>query len=274
MSVNALRKYRQTELGDTYIGLGGAGESLINAQSLAAARAVLELDDELASLTAAEVQQLQNIGTNTISAAQWALLGGFGFDAVEIAQLETIGAETISATQWGYLGGMNQVLQTSSDVTFGTVETNRSDVTSSGVTDVITAYHRTSGTPAAGIGTGIRFKTETADGNDEYGAKIHAITTDVTPTAEIFDLVFLLMTGGAAATESFRIKPLGIQVIQDVTDVSDPPTDAELDAIFGAPASIGAGFIGLIDDNSADTDVWLVYTSDTSWFHLQGTKAL
>jgi len=41
--------------------------------------------------------------------------------AAEGEQLENIGTTTISATQWGYLGGMNQDVTTSSNVTFGNV---------------------------------------------------------------------------------------------------------------------------------------------------------
>jgi len=66
----------------------------------------------------------------------------------------------------------------------------------------------------------------------------------------------------------------GINTKTSTDDVTDPPTDAELDSAFGTPAALGAGFIGILDDNSADTDVWMCYTSDTSWYYLQGTKAI
>ena len=49
----------------------------------------LSLDSELTSLTTAEIQQLQNIGATTISANQWAALGGI--------------AETLTATELNYL---------------------------------------------------------------------------------------------------------------------------------------------------------------------------
>jgi len=57
----------------------------------------------------AEMQQLSNIGANTISAADWATLAGISpeIDALtdaEVQQLQNIGATTISAAQWGYLG--------------------------------------------------------------------------------------------------------------------------------------------------------------------------
>jgi hypothetical protein len=71
---------------------------------------------------------------------------------------------------------------------------------------------------------------------------------------------------------NFSVAGLRTQVSTD--NVSDPPTDAELDAAFDTPANLGAGFIGIVDDNSGDTDVWLCYTSDTSWYYLQGTKAV
>jgi hypothetical protein len=73
------------------------------------------------------------------------------------------------------------------------------------VTNVLELTSQSSGTPAAGIGAGLAFVAETAAGNDETGAVIHAVTTDVTSTSEDFDLVFKTMAAGAAADEKFRI---------------------------------------------------------------------
>jgi len=64
------------------------------------------------------------------------------------------------------------------------------------------------------------------------------------------------------------------RLIIDTTDVSDPPTDAELDSAFGTPANLGEGYMRLIDDNSGDADVWLVATNDTSWWYVGLTKAV
>lgn len=61
----------------------------------------------------AELQQLSNIGSATISSAQWDYLGATGagggqllaaLTTGESTQLEAIGSTTITATQWGYLG--------------------------------------------------------------------------------------------------------------------------------------------------------------------------
>jgi len=88
------------------------------------------LNDILGDITTAEANQVENIATTTISAAQWGYLGactaGGGqllaaLTAGESTQLEAIGSTTISSTQWGYLGALNQGLTTTSTVTFGTI---------------------------------------------------------------------------------------------------------------------------------------------------------
>lgn len=70
---------------------------------------------------------------------------------------------------------------------------------------LIRMSRKSSGTPAAGIGTGIEFQVETSAGNDEVGALIEAITTDVTAGTEDFDLSLKVMAGGASAAEQLRL---------------------------------------------------------------------
>ena len=55
--------------------------------------------------------------------------------------------------------------------------------------------HTTSGTPAAGIGVGLKATVETSASNNEIGGLLEFITTDVTSTSEDFDLVIKLMAG-------------------------------------------------------------------------------
>ena len=66
-----------------------------------------------------------------------------------------------------------------------------------------------SATPGAGIGVGVNFITETGEGNDETGGVIESLTTDVTSTAENFDMVFKTMKAGATAAEVLRMKSSG-----------------------------------------------------------------
>ena len=60
----------------------------------------------------------------------------------------------------------------------------------------------------------------------------------------------------------------------DVTNISNPPTDAELDAIFGTPDTVGAGFTTLIDDAGAGSAEYLVWSDGTYWWYAAGTKAV
>jgi hypothetical protein len=60
----------------------------------------------------------------------------------------------------------------------------------------------------------------------------------------------------------------------DVTDISNPPTDAELDAIFGTPTEAGAGFIRLIDDAAAGSNLYLVVSDGSNWWYFTAAKAV
>lgn len=57
-------------------------------------------------------------------------------------------------------------------------------------------------------------------------------------------------------------------------NVSNPPTDADLDSAFGTPATVGAGFSALLDDNGAGTNVYHVASNGTNWFYTLMTQAV
>ena len=57
-------------------------------------------------------------------------------------------------------------------------------------------------------------------------------------------------------------------------DVSDPPTDGELDSAFGTPATVGDGFLGLVDDDGAGTKVWLCVALNSKWWYEELTAAV
>jgi hypothetical protein len=61
------------------------------------------------------------------------------------------------------------------------------------------------------------------------------------------------------------------QAVNDVDDAD--PTLAQLTTAFGAPATLGRGFIGTIDDNDDNTVSYLVWSTDGSYFYKKGTKA-
>jgi hypothetical protein len=65
----------------------------------------------------------------------------------------------------------------------------------------------------------------------------------------------------------------GVRTKLSTADVSNPPTDAELDSAFGTPATVGSGFMAQADDGGTDTTMWLVGSNGTSWWYVQMTKA-
>lgn len=67
----------------------------------------------------------------------------------------------------------------------------------------------------------------------------------------------------------------GIRTRQAVNNVGDTtPTAAELTTSFGTPASVGTGFIGVVKDNDADTNCFVVVSNGTSYYYLKFTKAV
>jgi hypothetical protein len=57
------------------------------------------------------------------------------------------------------------------------------------------------------------------------------------------------------------------------TNVSNPPSDAELDSAFGTPDVVGAGFSALVNDAGGDTNIYLVYSTGSVWITFLGTVA-
>lgn len=88
----------------------------------------------------------------------------------------------------------------------------REDSSTDTAPHVLSVKRRSTGTPATGIGAALTFDVETGVGNDEIGAIIEAVTTDVTSTSEDFDLVFKTMAAGATAAERARLNDRGLFV--------------------------------------------------------------
>ena len=65
-----------------------------------------------------------------------------------------------------------------------------------------------------------------------------------------------------------------IKLVVNTDNVSNPPTDAELDTAFGTPATLGAGYMALIDDNGAGSNFYIVCSDGTNWWHSAFTKAV
>lgn len=67
----------------------------------------------------------------------------------------------------------------------------------------------------------------------------------------------------------------GLKTKVAVNNVNDTtPTLAELTTSFGAPATVGTGFVGLVNDAAGDANNYLVFSNGTSYYYLKFTKAL
>jgi short-subunit dehydrogenase involved in D-alanine esterification of teichoic acids len=52
------------------------------------------------------------------------------------------------------------------------------------------------------------------------------------------------------------------------------PTNAELTTSFGAPATVGTGFVGIVKDNDTDTNCFIVVSNGVTFYYHKFTKAL
>lgn len=98
--------------------------------------------------------------------------------------------------------------------------------------------HTTTGGASNGIGTGIRFITETGNDISKIGMSLDAVTTDVTSATEDFDFVVRLMDDGNLAAERFRVSSLG-----DGTLVGNL-------AVNGGTVSTTASTVNLVNSNA------------------------
>lgn len=99
------------------------------------------------------------------------------------------------------------------------------------------------------------------------------------PDAEKVLIGYLQLTKGVSissynATQSAPQWINNSAIPTSSADVTNPPTDAELDSAFGTPAALGDGFVGLLDDNAGDANVYLCTTNGTSWWYTALTKAV
>jgi hypothetical protein len=93
------------------------------------------------------------------------------------------------------------------------------------------------------------------------------VITELTAASGV-DIDSVILKDGIATA------PNGIKTKQAVTQVHDTtPTIAELTTAFGDPATLGRGFIGTVDDNDGDTNAYMVFVTDASFYFLKFTKA-
>tara|TARA_R110002012_G_scaffold7217_4_gene34093 strand:+ start:4398 stop:6641 length:2244 start_codon:yes stop_codon:yes gene_type:complete len=90
-----------------------------------------------------------------------------------------------------------------------TLDVGKEDSATNTVLNILGLTRQSSNNPAVGIGVGMDFVVETSTNNNEIGATIQAITTNVGSGTEAFDFTFNLMAGGATAAEKLKIASTG-----------------------------------------------------------------
>jgi hypothetical protein len=139
--------------------------------------------------------------------------------------------------------------------------------TTDSVEQVLDLQRTTTGTPANGIGGSLDFTVETSAGNNEIGARIGAVTTDVTGTSEDFDIVFYVMDAGAAAAEVARWTSDGILTLEGSATLDNSTSATELNITETTVQLTGAvnadGGITTINQDSGDFD-FVVESDDTA----------
>ncbi len=135
--------------------------------------------------------------------------------AIQGASL-TDGTATVSS---GAITGATNITASGATTTGTAVVGSDSSATNS-VIFPLTVTHTSTGTPAAGLGVGIAFKSDYADHNasaeSNEVASIEAVATNVGAGAELFDLVFKARNG-AAPSEKMRITATG--QLKNITEI-------------------------------------------------------
>jgi hypothetical protein len=89
-------------------------------------------------------------------------------------------------------------------------------------------------------------------------------------TKMILDADAGLWLGGIA-----NFSAAGARVTWSEDNISNPPTDAELDGAFGTPAAAGEGFLALIDDADNGLAVRIIASVGGFWWYsVQLAKAV
>lgn len=152
------------------------------------------------------------------------------------------------------------------------------------------AYYSTGGFPAA-TGTfaitnfsGFYMLANTAvTGTNKYGVRIDGLSGANTTHYGVYvgdvtgatnNYAIYTGSGGVRFGGLVDATAAGVRTKVSTANVDAPPTDAQLDSAFGAPSTVGAGFMAVVDDNNAHTVEYLVWSDGTKWFYVAGTEAL
>jgi len=106
-------------------------------------------------------------------------------------------------------------------------------------------------------GMGLRIEdTSTSGGGTEYAMYISSTNNEA-----------IHIDSGIVVVDETVKATAGIITVNAVTDVADPPTQANMDTAFGAGAAGNDGMIGIINDADAGTNAWLCVNTHGQWYY-------
>ena len=154
---------------------------------------------------------------------------------------------------------------------------------------IITLKNTTPEDSAGGRQTRIDFRGVRSGGEEALLAQIIA-QHNGTGDDEKGDIRFLINGGSSGETlvELMRVdgtgsivfsvipnaSATGIRTRRSTENTANPPTISQLDTAFGGASAVGAGFLAILDDNGAESVTYIIYSTGTKWWHIQGTAAL
>lgn len=101
--------------------------------------------------------------------------------------------------------------------------------------------------------------------SDEDDNKVYHITDLSAPCSEVLQEELSQDT-----TPIFS----ALQLDVDDAAVTDPPTDAELDALYTSPAAVGSGWHKFLNNTNSGGDTYLILSDGSNWYTLQFTLAV
>jgi len=157
-----------------------------------------------------------------------------------------------------------------------------------GNTNLIT-FDRTSDNPANGDSYDISFMHENSNNEQANFAEIRLIASDVVDSSEDGALAFwvaqnhglseamrIIAGGNVGIGETSPDTELHVNgdIKQKVTssNVANPPTNNELDTLFGLPASNGDGWTAYLEDDGTD-NFYQIVAEGSEWYIFTATKA-
>lgn len=128
------------------------------------------------------------------------------------------------------------------------------------ITNGLTIGHQSTGTPVAGLGSGILFNINSSTTADQNAAQVATVWTDATHASRTADIVFNQVLNGAALAETFRIKASGLLVQPTTLTASGTTTTQTINKPTGS-INIAAGNSSVTVNNSLASATSLIFTT-------------